>query len=144
VLLASEYGFKKISGVEFAQELHRVADKNMAILSRNAQKPSTIENICMDAIEFPIPKVPLVIFFFCPFKGTVMEQVVNNVLTSYTMNPREILLIFYGPYSETKRPLNLPEFQGRELELRADWSQFVKYRCFLFTSRELILKNPKE
>jgi hypothetical protein len=60
------------------------------------------------------------------------------------MNPREIVLIFYGPYSETKKPLNLPEFQGRELELRADWSQFIKYRCFLFTSRELILKNPKE
>jgi hypothetical protein len=144
MLLASEYGFKKIIGVEFTQELHRIASKNVVIWNRNAQKPSTIENICMDAIEFPIPNVPLVIFFYSPFKGTVMEHVVNNVLTSYTMNPREIVLIFYGPYSETKKPLNLPEFQGRELELRADWSQFIKYRCFLFTSRELILKNPKE
>jgi len=144
MLLASEYGFKKIIGVEFTQELYRIASENMVIWNRNAQKPSTMENICMDAIDFPIPNVPLVIFFYSPFKGTVMEHVVNNVLTSYTMNPREIVLIFYGPYSETKKPLNLPEFQGRELELRADWSQFIKYRCFLFTSRELILKNPKQ
>ena len=144
LLLASDYGFKKITGVEFAQELHRIASKNIAIWNRNAQKPSTIENICMDAIEFPIPKVPLVIFFYSPFKGTVMQQVVNNVLTSHTMNPREIVLIFYGPYSETKRPLNLSEFQCRELELSSDWSHFIKYRCFFFVSNELILKNPKE
>jgi hypothetical protein len=144
MLLASEYGFKKIIGVEFAQELHRIASKNVVIWNRNAQKPSTIETIRMDAIGFPIPNMPLVVFFYSPFKGTVMEHVVNNVLTSYTMNPREIVLIFYGPYSETKKPLNLPEFQGRELELRADWSQFIKYRCFLYTSLKLILKNPKE
>jgi SAM-dependent methyltransferase len=144
LLLASEYGFKKIIGVEFAQELHRIASKNVAIWNRNAQKPSTIETICMDAIGFPIPNMPLVIFFYSPFKGTVMEHVVNNVLTSYTMNLREIVLIFYGPYSETKKPLIFTEFQGRELELRADWSQFIKYRCFLYTSLKLILKNPKE
>jgi SAM-dependent methyltransferase len=144
LFLASEYGFKKITGVEFAQELHHIARENIAIWRHSAQKPSAIEAICMDAIDFPIPKSPFVIFFYSPFKGTVMEQVVNNVLTSYTMNPREIVLIFYGPYSETKKPLNLPEFQGRELELRADWSQFIKYRCFLYTSLKLILKNPKE
>jgi hypothetical protein len=136
ILLASGYGFKKIIGVEFAQELHRIASKNVVLWNRNTQNPSTIETICMDAIEFAIPNVPLVIFFYSPFKGIVMEHVVNNVLRSYSMNSRKIALIFYGPYSETKKPLNLPEFQGRELELSADWSQFVKYRCFLFTSRE--------
>ena len=144
LLLASEYGFKKIIGVEFAQELHRIASKNVTIWNLNAQKLSTIENICRDAIEFPIPKEPLVIFFYSPFKGTVMEHVVNNVLTSYAMNPREIVLIFYGPYSATKKPFNLPEFHARELKLRADWSHFIKYGCFLFISRELILKNPME
>jgi predicted RNA methylase len=144
MLLASEYGFKKIIGVEFAQELHRIASKNVVLWNHNTRKRRTIETICMDAIEFAIPNVPLVIFFYSPFKGTVMEHVVNNVLTSYTMNSREIVLIFYGPYTETKKPLNLPEFQGRELELSADWSQFVKYRCFLFTNREIILQNSKE
>jgi hypothetical protein len=74
----------------------------------------------MNAIESPIPKEPLVIFFYSPFKGTVMEHAVNNVLTSYTTTPKKIGLIFYRPYSKTKKPFNLPEFQGRELKLRTN------------------------
>jgi|GEM_PF-1443760 len=140
LFLASEYGFKKITGVEFAQELHHIAGENIAIWrSNNAQSQNIFENICTDATNFPIPKSPLVIFFNSLFKGTVMDRVINNVLTSYAMNPREIALIFYGPYNKSKKPLDQPEFQVRELKLRADWSVFVKYRCFLFTSHELTL-----
>lgn len=143
LLLASKYGFKKIRGVEFAQELHRIASKNIGIWSHGKQKPCSIETICMNAAEFPIPTVPLVIFFYSPFRGNVMNQVLNNVLTSHTMNPREMVLIFYGPYTETRRPL-IPTFHCQELELRSDWSQFFHYRCFLFTSQELNFKNSKK
>ena len=134
LLLASDYGFKKIIGVEFAQELHRIATKNVAIRNRYTRKPSNIETICMDAAEFPIANVPLVIFFYSPFRGKAMERVLNNVSTSFAMNPREIVLAFYGRNSETIEVLKATGFECRELELRPDWSRSIQYRGFLFTS----------
>jgi len=134
LLLASNYGFKKIIGVEFAQELHRIATKNVVIYERCTQKLSNIVTICMNAVEFPIPNIPVVIFFYSPFTGKVMEQVLSNVSTSFAVTPRKIALVFYGENPETIELLKSTKFQCRELELRADWTQFTQYRSFLFTN----------
>ena len=134
ILLASNYGFKKIIGVEFAQELHRIATENIAIYGQHTTNPSNVETVFMNAVEFPIPNVPVVIFFYSPFTGKVMEQVLNNVSVSFVMHPREIVLVFYGQNAETIKLLKATKFHCRELELRADWSHFTKYRGFLITS----------
>ena len=136
LLLASEYGFKKIIGIEFAEELHRIATENVAIYERFTQRTINIETICMDAVEFPIPNVPVVIFFYSPFKAKVIEHVLSNVLLSLAMNPREIILIFYGQNPNTVKLFKATGFRCRELELCADWSQFTQYQGFLFTSRK--------
>jgi hypothetical protein len=134
LLLASNYGFKKIIGVEFAKDLADIANKNVAIWDRYTRKQNNIQTICMDAAEFPIPNVPVVIFFYSPFKGKVMEQVLKNISNSFAMSPREILLVFYGQYPETIKLLKATKFRWRELKLCADWSQFIQYRAFLFTT----------
>ena len=134
LLLASDYGFKKIIGVEFAIELHRLATKNVDIWERHTLKSSNIETIFMDAVEFPIPNVPLVIFFYSPFVGKVLEKVLNNVLESFAINPREIVLIFYGSNPQTLELFKATKFKFRELDLPFDWSRFIQYRGFLFTS----------
>lgn len=136
LLLAADYGYRKIIGVEISRELHLIAEDNVAIYNRYKQKPSNIETLCMDAVEFPVPNVPVVIFFYTPFIGKVLEQVLNNVSTSYDRHPREIVLIFYGSNPEPIKLLGETQFQWRELELKADWSQFIKYRCFLSTGYE--------
>jgi SAM-dependent methyltransferase len=69
LILGAECGFKKAIGVEFAQDLHDIARKNVAIYERATGKASNIEVFCEDATAFPIPSEPLVIFFFSPFKG---------------------------------------------------------------------------
>lgn len=132
LLLASDYGFRKITGVEFASELHRISARNVAIVERNARKPSRIETICMDAAKFVIPEVPVVLFFHSPFKGQVMERVIKNILTSFAKHPRKIVLIFYGTNSVSIDLLKATKWPYRELSLRADWSRFTKFRSFIF------------
>jgi hypothetical protein len=106
----------------------------VAIYERYTRKPSRIEITCSDAVEFTIPNVPVVLFFYSPFKGQVMEQVLRNVVTSFALHPRAILLIFYGRNPVTIRLLKATGFQWRELALRADWSRFIRYRGFLLTN----------
>jgi len=134
LLLASEYGFRKIIGVEFASELHRITTKNVAILERDARKPSRIETVCMDATEFVIPDVPVVLLLYSPFKGQVMERVLRNILTSFATHPREIVLVFCGNNSVSIDLLKATKWPCRELALHADWSRFTNYRCFVLSS----------
>lgn len=132
LILASEYGFRKVTGVEFASELHRISTRNVAIVEHNTRKPSRIETICMDAAKFVIPEVPVVLFFHSPFKGQVMERVIRNILRSFAKHPRKIVLIFYGTNSVSIDLLKSTQWPYTELSLRADWSRFTKFRSFIF------------
>jgi len=135
LLIAAEYGFRKSIGVEFAQDLHCIATENIAIYKkRHPQQAYDIEAICMDAMEYPLPNAPLVSFFYSPFTGKVMEQVLNNISASFAGHPREIIMVFYGQKPESIALFKATGFPYRELKLRADWSQLIQYRAFLFTS----------
>lgn len=134
LLLASDYGFKKVIGVEFAQELHRIAGKNAAIYSLYKRKPNNIETICIDAMKFSLPDSPLVVFFFSPFRKMVMEKVLENFSMSLNLNPRKIIFIFYGLNPDTMDAIKSSIFQWKELELRSDWTRETQYKCLLFTN----------
>jgi len=112
-------------------------------LSFREGRAVNIETICMDATEFPIPNVPLVLFFYIPFNWEVMREVFCNVLTSFVVNPREIVLALYGEsaelFNENLKMFKTVKFQCRELELHGDWWRFSKYHGFLITSPKEII-----
>jgi SAM-dependent methyltransferase len=69
LMLAAEQGFRKATGIEFAGELVEVARKNVEIFNRSRAKPAIIESRRMDAKDYVLPDVPLVLFFFQPVQG---------------------------------------------------------------------------
>ena len=74
LVIASQLGFSKIIGVEFAPELGEVARSNLAKLAiRNA---SVVDR---DAARFSIPDGDIVVYMFNPFGKEVMDPVVNNL-----------------------------------------------------------------
>jgi hypothetical protein len=137
LILGSECGFGKIIGVEFAKDLHEIARKNVSIYERATGKASNIELICEDATAFPIPPEPLVIFFFSPFKGRVMELVVQHIAESLEKNPRPMIVLFYGHNEKSIDLLKSTGLRCRELELRPDRSKFIQYRALLFETADI-------
>lgn len=93
LLMAARHSFKKIIGVEFATELHRIAWQNIRRY-RGRKRCSNIEVLCMDAADFQFPPGPLVIYFFNPFAKPVMEKVLSNLAASALDNTREMTVIF--------------------------------------------------
>ena len=134
LFLASKYGFNEIIGVEFAKELHSAAEKNILTFSNKSGSSSQIKSVCMDASEYSIPKDPLVIFFYSPFKGKVLEHALKNICESFASNPRKIFLSFYGENLESIEILKSINFQCKELKLKPDWTRFKQYRGFIFSS----------
>lgn len=98
LLLASEYPYKKIIGVEFAEELHQIALKNIRNYRSRSQRCRDVESIHMDAAEYEIPPhTPLVLHFFNPFGPPVMSRVVANLQSSIDEHPRQVFMIYHSP-----------------------------------------------
>lgn len=84
LILAGEYGFKRIIGVEFAPALCEIARHNLLITQTRA------EVVCRSATEFVFPKEPIVIFMYSPFTSDILERVLRNV-------HRDGLIVYINP-----------------------------------------------
>jgi SAM-dependent methyltransferase len=97
LLLASEFPFKKIIGLEFSEELHRVAEENIRRYRSATQRCSNIQPIAIDFTAFVLPPEPLVLFFFDPCLIRVFAQVLTRIRESLTETPRPLYLCYVAP-----------------------------------------------
>ncbi|MGO8794497.1 MAG: class I SAM-dependent methyltransferase [Candidatus Sulfotelmatobacter sp.] len=103
LLMASEYPFPKIVGVELIAELHRAAEEN--IVAYRAQTPTAhgtaIESVCMDACEFVFPATPLLVYLFNPLPEARLRQVMRNLEESWRKTSRPVWIVYHNPALES-------------------------------------------
>jgi SAM-dependent methyltransferase len=97
LLMASEYPFRKIMGVELIAELHRVAEENIRAYKSATQRCSQIEVVCADACEFAFPGGPLMLYLFNPLPVAGMRRMVANLEKSLAENPRIVWVLYHNP-----------------------------------------------
>lgn len=100
LLMASDYPFRRIVGVELLPALHRVAQDNLGKYGSEAQKGFAILSICGDATEFAFPVDPIVLFLFNPFPEFGLRRVIANLERSLREHPRTILVLYHNPLLE--------------------------------------------
>lgn len=94
--VAAFYGFNKITGIEFSEELCNEARKNIASLQ--LRFPKKVFNVIhINAIDYKIEDDVNIFFFFNPFNEIVMNKVINNILTSINKNKRIIQVAYVNP-----------------------------------------------
>lgn len=98
LLVASEYPFAEIIGVEFAAELHEVASQNIQNYRSKTQQCKNVKSLNLDAAEFEIPLTPLVLYLFNPFRPAVLIPVLQRLQRSLDSHPREMTLIYASPF----------------------------------------------
>ncbi len=99
VLLASEYGFRRIMGVELLPELHRIALENVRAL-RKPGREAKIELLCMDASTFDFPDEPSVVFLFNPLPEGSLRALLAKLQRSVHQNPRPLYVAYANPMLE--------------------------------------------
>ena len=97
IILAMNFQFKKIIGIEYSEQLTLAAQHNLLRYPNSERKCKEIELVCADATESQIPGGPLVLFFNNPFGRPVMEKVIYNVSMSFQLCPRPIVIIYFLP-----------------------------------------------
>jgi SAM-dependent methyltransferase len=122
LLMASDYPFQRIVGVEFIPDLHRVAQKNIAGYSNDRQQYNKMEILCMDAQDFQFPLDPLVVYLFNPFSEPTFARVLENLRQSIERSPRDMYIAYR--FTEFDRLLA----QADWLEKVATTEQWAVYR----------------
>ena len=92
LLFAERFKFRKIIGVEFAQELYQIAKHNITKLGF-----SNIEIYHEDATKFRIPNNVNIFYLYNPFVGDTMQKVINNIEKYKNSYKIELLIIYVNP-----------------------------------------------
>ncbi len=104
LLLAAEYPFKRIVGVELIAELQRAAEENISAWRTQSPArvaPFSMESLHMDARDFVFPGTPLVVYLFNPLPESGLRRVLHNLEESWRETPRQIWIVYHNPLLES-------------------------------------------
>ncbi len=100
LLIAAQFPFKRIVGVEFSPGLVATARRNVEVYVRSLKTPADMEVICADASDYELPSDNIVVYLFNPFNGPTFSGFLARLERSLRENPRTIYLVYWSPMSE--------------------------------------------
>jgi len=96
LLMAAQYPFRRVLGVELSARLNERARRNVACC-RGKLRCRDIEVIQADATVFVPPPDVSVMYLYSPFGPIVLPKVLDNIHQSLEACPRELLVISKNP-----------------------------------------------
>ncbi|HSI56813.1 MAG TPA: class I SAM-dependent methyltransferase [Ideonella sp.] len=133
VLMASRWPYRSVTGIEFSEKLHRVAERNIAIFKKSGRPRCTeIRAVCADAATYELPATHLVLYFFNPFDQVVFERVLDNIERAIAASGRKLIIVYCQarcdelirsrPFAKHAMTLELPRILSR----RPGWISSLK------------------
>ncbi|MEX0174079.1 class I SAM-dependent methyltransferase [Streptomyces sp. LMG1-1-1.1] len=96
LLLATEFPFRRIVGVEASETLCAIARSNVEKASRTREGCDRIDVVHADATKFDVPDDAGLLYFYEPFSVDVSSAVLERIEESIRRNPRRVVLCFTG------------------------------------------------
>ena len=129
---ALSYSFSRIYGVELSEQLHEVAERNVAA-SRDRLRCPDVRLVNANALDYEIPDDVTVVWLYNPFVGEILETFVERLLASVDRAPRRVRVIYGNPHEEATLLRT-----GRFRQVRAlrgwrpgeEWSRSNSYRMY--------------
>lgn len=100
LLMAADYPFRRIQGVELLPALHRVAQENLSVYKNDLQRCFAVQSVCGDARTFVFPPEPTVLYLFNPLPEAGLVEVLTNLDHSLGQYPRVVYVLYHNPALE--------------------------------------------
>jgi len=98
LLVASEFPFRDIIGVELSAALVAIAERNAELIAQRFPQRTPIRIICADATQFQFPAGNLVIFMYNPFGSEAVATVAEAVDAAIASDSnRTVYVVYYNP-----------------------------------------------
>jgi len=117
LLMALDYPFKKLHGVELSDKLVQEAEENLENYCAKKKKNHIASIYLGDARFYQIPPTATVFFFYNPFTWSIFEHVAENIQESLRRHPRETRLIYIND-------LHWKELEKKEMQCVSRGSEF--------------------
>ena len=98
LFIAAMHPFQQVLGIEYSQELHDVATRNVQSYRNPAQKCFDIRSVCADATTFSLPELPTVCFMNNPYDVSLMVKTAELLDKSVRSAPRPFFIIYLYAY----------------------------------------------
>jgi hypothetical protein len=93
LLVAAQFPFREVIGVEFSRQLHEIALRNIAQFPADQLHCRSIRSTLEDATAFVLPPSDLVCYFYNPFGVEVLTGVVRR-LAAHAGNGYRVIVIY--------------------------------------------------
>jgi SAM-dependent methyltransferase len=100
VLMASEFGFREVVGVELHRSLAKIAEANVAVWTAAGRAVCPVRIVCQEATEFTFPEGPCLLYLFHPFGAPVMERLIERIKVDFAGRQGMLDLIYFNPETE--------------------------------------------
>jgi SAM-dependent methyltransferase len=100
LLMAADFPFQRVLGVELLAELHGIAQENIKRYASPSRQCFSLQSVCADAREFRFPPGALLLYLFHPLPESGLRQLLENLEKSARENPRPIYLLYHNPLLE--------------------------------------------
>jgi SAM-dependent methyltransferase len=97
LMLAAQFRFKRVVGVELCSRLSALAVHNVGIFRKSRPDLPVIDVVNSDAVEFRIPDGDVVMYLNNSFEVPVLNQFLGNVRRALESAPRRIWMIYSPP-----------------------------------------------
>ena len=97
VLMAAEFPFRSVVGIEFSRELHCVAETNLRRSPAKRRRAASLELLCMDAAGYQLPDGNCIVYMFNPFREAVMKGVLATLERRQRSSASELYVIYLNP-----------------------------------------------
>jgi hypothetical protein len=101
VLLAAEYPFRAVAGVELHPTLARIARRNATAWRTAGKARASMRIVCRDALEFRFPAGPCVAFLFNPFGGAVLRRLLTVLAKDFAGRPAQLDILYVNNEHES-------------------------------------------
>lgn len=101
LLMASEFGFRSVSGIELNPHLCAAAQQNVQRWQRKRSRKE-IEVICADVLSAPLlavqpPDVPLLLFLFNSFEAAMVRELMERITLLALVRSAPIYVLYVHP-----------------------------------------------
>ncbi len=94
LLIAAEYGFEEVKGIEFSANLSAIANENISKYKTKTRSQAHFDVITIDAADYKFNDIEDVFFLFNPFDEVILKKVLDNICESLKEHNRSVWMIY--------------------------------------------------
>jgi predicted RNA methylase len=135
MLLAAEYPFRKVEGIELNPVLAGIARRNAAKWCSAGRARAPMRIACSDAVEIRLPQGPCLVFLFNPFGASVMRRLLVRLAEAFRGRPGQLDLLYVNPEQEHV-------FEGHRGFVRLFMGQVKRSRADAIADHRIMANQP--